>query len=800
SVWPLSASVGQNITLVMTVSNTGTGNALNVYPSDPVKVGTAGTAKSISPTASENINFGSAKYFTWVYSTSSAGTAHFSARAGGIDENNSKQIYSSYINSQQVSVETQAALTASFYSLPAFVSTGQTITLSMGVSNTGGADAVSAQPEEPGQSGAGMMTLLTSPSAVTIPGGGFAVFQWTYTASSAGNVVFTSRVNATDENLGSAVISNTASSGTVAIENAFSPLCSIYGPPSVSNDGLVYTVTMVVTNTGGAAGNSVTPHLSWSTVAGNAVIGPVSGPSPASTQINPSASAVFTWTYTANGSGTMQFTGFASGIDENTLQPVTVTAAAVNVIVQSPAPVLARPVIVASPAQVSIGQVITVIMRVTNNGLADALSVTPSVSAYLGNVLQTSGPVPAIADIPSNGGVRQFTWTYTAYGAGNAAFLGTASNGPYSSVEGQSNTITVQTIPVISSDYAAMASPISVGQQITVRLSVSNAGQATAANVIPYLTTIGDASSLSYVSGPLPASANIASGQTAVYTWVYNTTGAGTVSFYLEVSGQDANSGSPVDAEAITTSNILIQSPASLNASLLMPATVTYGQHYLIRMVVSNTGTAAANNVVPANPFRNLSSVGTSIRWDGPTPSSVNINGGSLAVFTWTYSASGTGNINYTSTASGTDANSGLVKTSNTASASVLVQQAVSLTTSITASPSTAKTGSQLTVVAQVSNATGSATAVNVSITPRDLGKILAGADTGAFVMPSPVSRTVAGGSSVSFTWLYSLGSGVGTLSFTGTAIGQDSNTGWFVQSGQALSNEVGVQASAVLA
>jgi len=521
---------------------------------------------------------------------------------------------------------------------------------------------------------------------------------------------------------------------------------------------------------------------------------------PSSVNILGGTTQFLTWTYSAYGDGTITFSGSASGIDENSGLTKTAVAADVNVVVQTPRPQFTTPVLSGIPSQVSIGQIITLVLGVTNNGLLDATNTTATAyvnaGASSGSAQLLSGPIPVTRTILANGGYGVFTWTFSAAGSGNVVFTGkVASLGEESGV-GTSNSITIQTPAALNITYVAQVSPVSVGQQITLVMEVSNSGEAQANNVVASIVPQGDTASISYVSGPNPSSANIAGGASQRYTWIYNTTGTGTVNFYGQASGTDANSGVVKEAVPVTSENIVIETPANLVAGIYAPGTVTIGQWYEVVMVVTNSGQAGAINVSPSALA--IGGVGTSIQQGSVVPVSATVGAGESKAFTWTYSASGTGQVTFSGIAKGIDENSGEVKTSGSANGSTIVQKKVNLSVALTASPSVARTGSEITVVAVISNEVGAATAINVSITPQDLGKITTG-PIASMVSGPTGAVTIAGGSAAQLTWRYSLDSTAGQISFTGKAIGIDNNTGWSAVSADSQSNTVVVALSASL-
>src|SRR5208283_3552409 len=129
------------------------------------------------------------------------------------------------------------------------------------------------------------------------------------------------------------------------------------------------------------------------------------------------------------------------------------------------------------------------------------------------------------------------------------------------------------------------------------------------------------------------------------------------------------------------------------------------------------------------------------------------------AVYTWTYNASGTGQLIFNGNASGTDANTGLPAGSPaTDSNTITINTPASLGISLSSMPAVnVGTGAYLTVILTVTN-TGQSTAINV--VPQPIGMSVLGLIT-LTSGPTPANASIAGGASSYFTWV-----------FQGTAIG----------------------------
>jgi uncharacterized repeat protein (TIGR01451 family) len=100
-----------------------------------------------------------------------------------------------------------------------------------------------------------------------------------------------------------------------------------------------------------------------------------------------------------------------------------------------------------------------------------------------------------------------------------------------------------------------------------------------------------------------------------------------------------------------------VQSPVTLSASLsAAPLAADVGDPITVTMAVTNSGQADAQNVTPST--LTLGGTGSAVLVSGPTPPSADISGGGTASFTWVYSGTATGTVNWTGSASGSDVNS----------------------------------------------------------------------------------------------------------------------------------------------
>ena len=164
----------------------------------------------------------------------------------------------------------------------------------------------------------------------------------------------------------------------------------------------------------------------------------------------------------------------------------------------------------------------------------------------------------------AKGQTTSFVWTYTASGTGVVALQGTAggtdhvSNNPVNTALMTGNLVTVQTgASLLVTSLVASPLNVGTGSPITVLMTVLNQGQATANNVsvTPQLVASGTgAVVLAAFTNPQPALVStLLSGNSTVFTYVYNASLAGLVSFSGQAFATDQNTGLGVTSAAATS-------------------------------------------------------------------------------------------------------------------------------------------------------------------------------------------------------------------------------------------------------
>jgi uncharacterized repeat protein (TIGR01451 family) len=440
---------------------------------------------------------------------------------------------------------------------------------------------------------------------------------------------------------------------------------SLSASPGLVNIGQLITVTMVVTNVGLSTANVITSSVLTLGGTGNAIL--VSGPSPASTLVLAAGSiTTFTWTCTAANPGTLNWTGRAYGTDADAGLPIVSSlSTSNNVTAVLPAALSAT---FAVPAMASQGQTITVTLRVTDTGQATANSVTPGPLTIggTGSAAYTSGPTPGIVAAVFGGSSTAFAWTYTAGNLGTVNWSGVvtgtdANSGRIVTATAASNNVIIQTPTALACALAAAPGSVGTGGIVLITMTVTNTGQATALTVNPSALTIGGTGGVGLVSGPSGALTTINGGASTRFTWSYQAAAAGTINWTGNAAGTDGNSGANVAAANCASNNVTVASAAFLVSSITAaPEAVGQSETVTVTMIVTNSGTNAANNVTPAALTLSAAALFPTLV-SGPTPASTHIAAGSAAAFVWVYrSASNqTGRNTWTGNATGTDAVTG---------------------------------------------------------------------------------------------------------------------------------------------
>ncbi len=329
------------------------------------------------------------------------------------------------------------------------------------------------------------------------------------------------------------------------------------------------------------------------------------------------------------------------------------------------------------PSTSAVGQTITVIMNVQDNGDGHGLNnVSPGtlkLTNSTGNVTFVQVQPTLISNIPAYAH-QFFTFIYNATYGGTIEFTNdtlpsgydASDNDPVTALNPQTSTqIIIDDTLTIASMNASPAT-VSLGQIITVIMTLSDTGSNGLNTVSPgdlALTNIFGGGNVTSIDVQPSTILSMAPNSSGAFTFTYNATGAGSFQF---INNTIPNATAPYTDDTVYASNSplsnqeIIQTPASLLVSgITAPAAIAVGQTISVAITVQNTGQAGATGVLPNPPvLSGLTGAITPVS----TPVAQNIAGGSSATFTYTYSANSPASVIFYTNGgiSGKDANSGI--------------------------------------------------------------------------------------------------------------------------------------------
>ncbi len=606
---------------------------------------------------------------------------------------------------------------------PATVSEGQSISVTVTVTNTGSAAGTNAVADTPTVTGTGTVSLSTGPAPSSIPTlgpGDSGTFTWTYLATRAGKLSFSASAHATDTLSGTTVsaLSDPAKPAEVTVQTP-AALAATFPASGSAAFGQEFPVTMTVTSVGGAAVKSVTPAAPTVNPAGLVTLKTGTGPVPASVgSLNSGESTTFTWTFVAgNTPGAVQFSSSAGGNDANSGAAVTSATATSGNFTVGAAAIVAS--LSAAPATVSIGQAITLTLKLTNPGLADVRNFTvgtPSLTSTDGaSATLTAGPSPAPPAVLAAGQTVTVTWIYgpalmaglssghlgyrvTATGI-DAFSGGTIAAQPTASSTVQSPAALTATLTPARTPPVPTGQPFTVdtGQVFTMSLVVSNTGGAAAVAVTP--------TPIPGCGAPSPVSATVNPGSPVGFTYPScSSATAGTVTRSASASGTDANNPSVVVTSNNASAAVVVQTPAVVAATTLTttPASLSAGQGFTVTLTLTKSGSAAAS-------VTGVSLTGTTCATAPPTP--VNNIGATLNL-TWSgcTAPSTPQTLTLGGSAAWQDTNTGATQTAGPTTAAVQVASGAQVNaTSIATTPPTLSAGQTFAITLTLTKSGGSA-------------------------------------------------------------------------------------------
>ncbi len=638
----------------------------------------------------------------------------------------------------------------------------------------------------PAQLGSGTWYAWSGSGLSLTPGQSF-----TFTITGAAGVVCSQTMVSNKAYISVSSVCNTTAMGTNQTTFTLDPLAVLestlsFVPGNPLVDELVQIV-LTVSNTGGISVSVNTAELEINS--GASLLASLIGPDPTVPwTVAAGTMQTFTWTTTVSGAGLVAFTGTATGTGGGCTASASETAS-LNALATFAELFAALSV---TPGTVVEGDLVEVVLTVTNTGGEDAINVLPSleINAGAGNVTLQAGPSPTGPLTITANSSATFTWIYSTTGPGTVDFTATGagtdagSGAPREASGSASLTINPPAAALVAS-LAVSPNPSTVDQAVVeVVLTVVNTGKADATGVTPALSISAGASLVAYVSGPAPAGPVTLSknGGARSFTWQYDPSAEGSVAFVATASGIDDGSNSPISVNALAT--LVISSKAVLASTLTFTplpagANVYVGGSVTVDLTVMNTGLQDATGVMPALVINAGSPPLTLL--SGPTPPGPETigSGGGAVVFSWTYQVDGSGTLSVSVTATGADGMGGTAFTSQIGSVTLL--NPAILNASLSVAPTVGMIGQWVDVVLTVVNiGQADATGVTSGLDVNSGGSLLNLENA-----PNPTPVTIAVGASQKFTWTYSV-SDCGSVAFTGTATGIDS----------ALSGSVSASAS----
>ena len=313
---PDLVSVGQSLDLVATVTNQGDVDALGVAVGNLTIAGPGGAAIDTTPPA-QDIPAGTSRTFHVAAHATSPGAVFFGATVTASDAITGGLV-SVPATWDIVFVQAAAQLSVRWLTVPQMIAPSLSFTATFGVTNTGEALArdVVPVPDPPAVaalSGSATLSTAQTQAPVDVPGGSTAVFSWTFAVSGAApaSLQLSAGASGTDSNSASALSAPPATSNVISVETP-AALSATLTTPAAALRGDTFTVTLAVTDSGGAGVNSLLPSLAF-TGTGSAQI--VSGPTPASQNLAGNSTTSFTWTCSAITNGAIALSAQVNGTD-----------------------------------------------------------------------------------------------------------------------------------------------------------------------------------------------------------------------------------------------------------------------------------------------------------------------------------------------------------------------------------------------------------------------------------------------------------------------------------------------------
>jgi len=427
------------------------------------------------------------------------------------------------------------------------------------------------------------------------------------------------------------------------------------------------------------------------------------------------------------------------------------------------------------PSPRNLAQPFGLVLTVSNTGQARALGAFLSPFGFTGApVAVLAGPQPSTTVPLASGEVMTFTWTCAGRIPGVSGFTVTVTaedearrQAVWTWAETPGIRITRPARLAVAGNLSRTA--VSAGQWVVLKLTVTNEGEADAADLLPELADRSDAR-LTRLKGPAPPGpVTLAGGRSVRFAWGWLTRSPGGLALLPGIAGRDATSGDALACTVTVTGRVEI--PAKLAAALDASATrFNVKDRIEIRLTAVNEGEAALTLRPPPLRFEGL---GRANPKDAPPAETVTLTGGASRTWTYGFEAAAPGPLAATAQVTGRDVNTG-----QEVGAPAELPAALSIGTprmevkACFTSPAHVDLGDVITVTVTVANA---GAFVLDAAAPRPL--VVEGDGAVAYEGgPSPVAMTIPVGEQASFVWR-ERAAGPGSVSFRTTVVAWDGTT-----------------------
>jgi hypothetical protein len=342
-----SVSTEQEFQLTLTVANDGSADVIDLAIGTPIPSSSDGAEATLTPgsapTAPATLAAGASQSFTWTYRATKTGHLTATVGATGKDALSGAPLTATPPAAAQVTVQTPPDLRAEL-SIPQFVpvssqAESKDFTVTMTVTNSGGAGAVDVTPTAPsvvaGSSATARLKTGTgaTPASAAVPAGQSVTFAWTYTADMAiGSLRLSGGATGKDANSGAAVTAPVATSNTAHVGNA-AIIATIESPPAHAVTDQSFDVKVRFENPGSLAVSSFRPETPAIASSPDRTKVTVTGPTPtvapgAALGTGPANAVELTWNVSTSVAGRLVIIFTALGFDGSQAQPIEGSATA----------------------------------------------------------------------------------------------------------------------------------------------------------------------------------------------------------------------------------------------------------------------------------------------------------------------------------------------------------------------------------------------------------------------------------------------------------------------------------------